>query len=281
MIIAARMKRIKIDHIIFADTGNEKPETYQFLEFFDNWLQQPWQDYPYYPGITIVRNEISKVGKREQTKREFKFIGKSSFIAAPWFVFEQYLKQTYIPENLGEACLIKETMPSKAYGYGACSAKWKIEPTDKYLRALKLNGVVRWLGIHAEETRRLLNKNGEAKDLKDKLGFIDYPLIKWGLNQQNCEALCLVALGFVPVKSACWFCPHSKPTEILQLKEKYPEFYEMACFMEEQASRHLNPSSSVKGLGRHFKWRDIGAISEAKRIQLELFASTKKCSCTD
>jgi len=39
MILLMKQKGIKIDNVIFADTGNEMPQTYTFLEIFKAWLK--------------------------------------------------------------------------------------------------------------------------------------------------------------------------------------------------------------------------------------------------
>lgn len=279
MLIAARMKRIKISHIIFADTGNEHPKTYEFIEFFDKWLQSPWHDYPPLPGITVVRHEQQSPGKREKIKRIPLFLGKLTPLYLMGWAVEFYAKQSIVPETLGEKCLILETLPSKAFGYGACSAQWKINPIEKRLRDIG-GQVVQWVGIHAGETGRLLNRNGIIKPLVSIFGYMDYPLIKWGLDQEDCYRLCQVALGLVPKKSSCWFCPNANPSEVLAIKDELPELYELGCFMEEQNERHIQVGS-VKGLGRSFSWREIDQLSQPKRLEIEMMASARKCSCTD
>ena len=279
MLIAARMKRINIAHIIFADTGNEHPDTYAFIDLFDKWLQSPWHDYPPLPEITVVRYSQQKPGKREKIKRSPLFLGKLTPIYLIGWTIETCAKQSIIPQNLGEKCLILESLPSKAYGYGACSEQWKIRPIEKHLRDLD-KSVIRWIGIHANETGRLLNKNGIIKPLEDNLGYIDYPLIRWGLDQEDCVRLCQMALGFVPQKSACWFCPNTKPSEVLTLKKSFPELYELGCFMEEQSKRH-DKRHVGRGLGRSFSWREIDKLPQNKRLEIEMMAAARKCSCTD
>lgn len=39
MIIGMHLRKIPIDYIIFADTGAEQPHTYDFIETFNEWLQ--------------------------------------------------------------------------------------------------------------------------------------------------------------------------------------------------------------------------------------------------
>lgn len=54
MLIGMAERRIIPDHILFADTGGEKPNTYEYLKIFDDWLKNSGM-----PGITIVKQEIT------------------------------------------------------------------------------------------------------------------------------------------------------------------------------------------------------------------------------
>ena len=78
-----------------------------------------------------------------------------------------------------------------------------------------------------------------------------------------------------PGKSACFFCPSSKPREILELSRTHPELLQRALAMEANAEL-----TSVKGLGRSFAWADLVKYSEA---QLDLFSHTTEipCGCFD
>lgn len=52
MLILMLKKDIPIDVILFCDTGGEKPQTYEFLPIFDQWLRRK-----YGKGITIIRRD--------------------------------------------------------------------------------------------------------------------------------------------------------------------------------------------------------------------------------
>lgn len=52
MLILMLRKEIPIDVILFCDTGGEKPQTYEFLPVFDQWLRTK-----YGKGITIIRRD--------------------------------------------------------------------------------------------------------------------------------------------------------------------------------------------------------------------------------
>lgn len=50
LLLAMLAKSIKPDAVVFADTGNEKPETYEFIEWFSGWLVEQG-----FPEVTVVR----------------------------------------------------------------------------------------------------------------------------------------------------------------------------------------------------------------------------------
>jgi hypothetical protein len=74
-----------------------------------------------------------------------------------------------------------------------------------------------------------------------------YPLLEFGYDRERCKAIITTAGLPVPLKSACFFCPASKKSEIVWLREQHPELLERALEIE----RNL---TSVKGVGRSFSW---------------------------
>ncbi len=54
-------------------------------------------------------------------------------------------------------------------------------------------------------------------------------------------------------KSSCFFCPSMKKQEILYLKEHYPDLFNRAATLEENAMPYLK---TVKGLGRSYSWKE-------------------------
>lgn len=218
--------------ILFADTGGEKPHTYDYVAEFSEWLVK-WG----YPPITTV-----KKGGRQET--------------------------------LEEECLRVKSLPSIAYGYKTCSHKFKIEPQDKWTnnddtcRATWKDGglVTKLIGFHVDEQRR-------AGIPSDKKFQYRYPLIQWGWGQEECVRV-IQAVGFrLPGKSACFFCPNSKPSEVRQLAVDYPDLIKRALAMEANAEL-----THIKGLGRNFSWRD--ALSQVEMFPYDS-APDMPCGCYD
>lgn len=219
MLIEAVARDERPDLILFADTGGEKPETYAHVERFSAWLVERGA-----PAITVVHCQ----------------------------------REDGIP-TLEEECVTNATLPSKAFGFSGCSVKWKVQPQDKYLSehppvlAAWARGerVERWLGFHADEPHRAAKR--AEKDATDTKWLYRYPLIEWGLDQQDCQDI-LAGAGFDDVeKSSCFFCPAMKRWEIRRLERRHPDLLSRALRLEAIAKPGLREK---EGLGGHFAWSD-------------------------
>lgn len=227
------------DAILFADTGGEKPATYEHVERVDEWCKASGM-----PPITRVSYSTSA------------------------------------HDSLESECHANETLPSKAFGFGGCSQKWKRYPMDRwvdnymetnraweciYTRKGALGAfvpqVIRLIGIHAGETRR--------GKIPDDLKFTyRFSLREWNWSQAECEAACLRILGYVPDKSECFYCPSMKKREVIQLSISHPDLFERAVAMERQAVESGN-LMTVKGLGRHWTWEGLVAADERQQRLFE------------
>lgn len=204
----------RVDHVLFADTGSEKLQTYQFLELFRVWLAE--RGVP----LTVVRY-------RPQSTRHF-----------PLY------------ETLDENCLTNATLPSIAFGRGACSQKWKAEPQHRWtlqhtpaqiawaagLKVVKLIGY----DCSGADQRRFAEANG--KD--DPLYEYRYPLRDRGWTRDDCKARIRAAGLPVPPKSACFMCTATKPDE---LHEMAPGHLRRIVLMEARAKPRLR---GIEGLWR-------------------------------
>lgn len=168
--------------VVFADTGGERPETYEHVAMMSAWLQARGG----WPAIVTV---------------------KATFQGQPY--------------SLEAHCHRTATMPSIAYGFKSCSQKFKAEPVEKFLNNLPAaqatwsagEQVVRCMGFDADEAHRA----ARGRDTK-KFRFT-YPLISWGWGRDECVAAIARADLPQPGKSSCFFCPNSKPAEIRALPD--------------------------------------------------------------
>jgi 3'-phosphoadenosine 5'-phosphosulfate sulfotransferase (PAPS reductase)/FAD synthetase len=145
MVIGLVENKEPIDFILFADTGGERPHTYEHIDKFSEWLVAKG-----YPSITIVKR-VRRDGSLE---------------------------------TLEEECHRRNNLPSIAYGFKSCSQKHKIAPQDKYLNSLDAtknawaNGLkcVKYIGYDSDESHRADN----AAKRDDPKYEYRYPLIEWG-----------------------------------------------------------------------------------------------------
>jgi hypothetical protein len=247
MLVEFALRGVRPDLILFADTGAEKPETYAYLPVIQRYLADVG-----FPAVTTVQYE-----------RKW----------APYRTLEQQ-------------CLHTGTLPSLACGGKSCSLKYKRTPQDRYIlsryppaemvrrgrRVVRAIGfeageerrtyahVVKASGLDAGEERRLTWARSEPDERKrqsreawlDRHYFIYwYPLLEWGYDRERCKRVIASAGLPVPVKSACYFCPACKKSEIAWLRERHPEPLARALAIERNAQAKL---TSVKGLGRSFSW---------------------------
>lgn len=204
---------------MFADTGDEKPWTYEHLEYMQNWLR-----YMGFPPITIVRNE---------------------------------LPQGLIDGTLYGECMRLGTMPSKLFGFSTCSMKWKVEPQIKYLkqwmRERGIDHVRHIIGYDADEIHRMEKAERRPHNSWETNW---YPLVEWDMGRDECIAI-IKRFGLpLPGKSACFMCPSSKKKEVILLRAEQPALYNKAVAMERRAlaGEGQAPAARVAGLGRAWNW---------------------------
>lgn len=247
MIIGMYQKGIPIDLILFADTGAERPETYKYIDIFNNWLKEH--------GLI----EITVV----------KYTDKNGNIL-----------------TLEQDCMKVCNLPSIAYGFKTCSGKHKIGPQDKFCnnydqcKEIWKQGekVIKYIGYDAGEERR--KTNAFAFDIQDKKYKRIYALIDWGWYREDCERVILEEGLPLPGKSSCFFCPSMKKQEIRDLRKNHPDLFDRAITIEENAKDNL---LTVKGLGRNWSWKNFIEVEESQ-IGMCAFLdddNTAPCGCYD
>jgi hypothetical protein len=177
----------KIDLVLTADTGVEKPATYAYLDVI-----RPWMD------ARGIRHEVVS------------YIPKRFKHWPPYY-------------GLLEMCLTNATLPSKSLGGSSCSLKYKKAPQDAFLATWQ-PAIDAW--GRGQRVRRLIGYDAGPRDtlranhalsIDDPLYECEYPLRQWGWDRDTCTAR-IVAEGLpVPPKSACWLCIANRPQEIRDL----------------------------------------------------------------
>lgn len=174
-------KGIKVDRIVFADTGGERKDIYDHVDTFSKWL---------------VSHGMPKIETVQKVRRNGEL------------------------DTLEGECLRKKTLPSLAFGFKKCSLKFKAQPQEKAANnwpvakeCWKSGGrVTKLIGYDCGEIRRArppLSQDGKYLYL--------YPLICWMWNRAECLAVMERHGIKKPGKSSCFFCPAMKKSEILSL----------------------------------------------------------------
>jgi hypothetical protein len=245
MLIAMHARGIRPDLILFADTGGEKPETYAFLPLIGFWLERVG-----FPPITTVRYSPTRA--------------------------------TY--DTLETKCLTNETLPSLAFGHHSCSIVFKADPQHKHVKNwtpaveawARGDRVTKAIGYdnggqdcrRRAKADRAVAKKADRGDADSKQYAYWYPLQDWGIDRIECLRLIESAGLLVPHKSACWFCPASKKSEIVWLRDTHPVLFERAIAMENKARTGKHGLDTVQGLGRQFAWASLAAV-QAHEIEDE------------
>lgn len=271
------LKNIVPDAIIFADTGNEHPWTYDFIQWYNSVLVERG-----FPSITVVRYKMKKTKPRKKVayslpKWSLSKDGFSSRLIYSLLSFH-YFRQYYKYQSLGEECVVLQGLPSPSYSNRhSCSDKWKIKPIEQFIKENYTQEIQLWVGIHAGETSRLFTKSGNKKDYYiPGFGYKAYPLVDWGIYQKHCESLLNSSLAKQPQKSSCWFCPYSKPAEVRHLKSTHPDLYQVGVNLE------LSAKTTTATLGKNFSWSEIQSteVESVYRLSSRDIAPSS-CGCVD
>ena len=244
MLCGFREKGVRPALILFSDTGGELPRTYEHIELMSAKCVE-WFGIP-----------IETVWKTYKGERS----------------------------TLEQDCLRNKSLPSLAFGFKACSMKYKIEPVNKRVRAwMDGNGhkqVTKAIGYDAAEGHR----STKIKQTDLGAGRVElnwFPLLEWNWRRDECvDAIARHGLP-QPGKSSCFYCPAMKLREIIRLRQEHPEHYARAVAMEE----NMIVKGRVEGLAFGQKWSEI---VKADDDQLKLFdwldrhdAPQVPCGCYD
>lgn len=214
MLVGMHQRGIRPDAIIFADVGSEKPGTYAYRPIIEAWLAEVG-----FPALTVVR-----------------------------YVPQRPRNGHY--DTLEGNCLVNITLPGMAFGRKSCSSKWKGEPIDAEVRRLfashvRAGGIIeRAIGYDAGPCD--MRRGGVQA--RGPWSWV-YPLREWGWDRERCVAEIKGAGLPVPPKSACFFCPVTKPAELLELAATSPELARRAVEMEDRAQPRLRKIAGLWGRG--------------------------------
>ena len=165
-------------------------------------------------------------------------------------------------KTLEQDCLDRKALPGIAYGFKSCSEHFKIRPQKRWLKKYGIDNPYFYIGIDAGESHRAKYKENR------------YPLIEWDWAREECIGAIHRAGLHQPGKSSCFFCPSSKPHEILNLKKSNPALLDRALKIESNAEL-----THIKGLGRNYSWANLVKSDEMQTNFLNYI--DEPCGCYD
>lgn len=232
MLVAMVNQGIKPDLIMFADVGGERPETYAYFDFFNNWLQE--QGFP----------EITRVAYTPVT--------------APYRTLEGNV-------------LANETLPSISFRQKNCTLKFKSGVLDAWLLGRKgQNPLPGWGPVKESLAKgikpyKIISYDNGAIDgcrainvTEDKNFRYLYPLrshLKW--TREDCITNIRKAGLPVPIKSSCFFCCSAKEYELAWYAHAHPDLLIRSLKIEDNARNGKHGLANVRGLwGQKESWRE-------------------------
>ncbi len=266
VLVGLWQRGIRPDLILFADTGAEKPETYAYLDVINAWLEDVG-----FPQVLVVR----------------------------------YQPKTAPYTTLEGACLANEVLPALAFNQHQCALRFKRDVLNKALKAwamgqvaiargLKIQKVIGYdagnsdlkrsakalrlqaaMRVKIDQRLRKLGKAPLADQWEAANTEIRPLLQEWGITREDLPALITSAGLPVPPKSACFFCPASQLSEVLELKRDHRDLYDRAVAMETKAvnGKHSGKTtigSLGTGMGMTWRWAWIADIDDPAEAAAEI-----------
>jgi hypothetical protein len=191
-VLIAEERLARPDLCVMVDTGRERSGTWPFVDGF-------------------IRTQLNRVG-----------LELSVVHAAPSGLVPLFSEG-------GDILLPGYTTQSGNVGKlpAFCSGTWKRDVQERYLRSIGIETGTQWLGISADEVRRMRSQHRPW--LK-----VHYPLIfDVRLKRVDCVALIRAAGWAGPIPhSACWMCANASDQEWLEMRRDWPEDFSAACELE-------------------------------------------------
>ena len=201
--------------VIFADTGNEFPQTYSHLEYVKK---------------LCIEHDIEFVHLQ----------GDSGFHSPDWRSLSHFYEK-------------KSAIGSKAYPK-ICSQRLKIEPIYRFLEywlglnysvkvgnkkgirqfALEFGKVRMMIGIAKNEEGRMSNASERKERWYRESIEHCYPLVDLGLDRKGCQEYILSVGHAVPIPSNCMMCPFLSAEELEYLRRFEPKELESWIWHEKR-----------------------------------------------
>ena len=244
MLLRMLEEGMRVDLILFCDTGMEFPSMYDHIEKVENYINRP----------------IKRIGG-----------GVKDF---------EYLLTEHTHLKGAKSKNPEDRKLVKGYGWPLMKVRWctdhlKDQPREKLFRELKKDyQIIEYIGIAADETHRL-NKPRHKEPNKR------FPLVEWGMSEADCLAYCKEkgfdwnALYDHFDRVSCWCCPFKNLKELRTLYENYPDLWKELKRMDEKTWNRFRSDYSIWQLEYRFefekKWLEKGYKLRTKPFFQELY----------
>jgi hypothetical protein len=260
LLVALRRMGVVPKSIVMANPGSERKETLRYLGL----VARPWLRSIGFPSPKVISR------KSEGRHRE----------------------RAWRLETLREECMRIRALPSVAYGWKKCSAKYKGDP-QRWHMARQPWALAEWaagrrivkaIGYDVGEGRRVRRVENTPWEAERFVPW--YPLHAAGLEREDCEALILSEGLPLPPKSACKWCPNNTIEEWEELRDTDPEGLAEALAMSRNAIDDIT-TPDVVGLMRcndHGKrqlhvWVEGGYGGACGTMDAEDSREAQPCEC--
>jgi hypothetical protein len=251
--------KIDCSHVVFCNVGedSENPKT---LAYGRNVLE------PFLSRHGIRYVEVSRVHRRRSRRHN----------KTPGDTFPTLMEYTLTEDNRSIPVCMR--MQNGSPGNRSCTMDWKIKVFHAYckeqLGATPQAPAVKMLGISIDEIERVNWDSGDEAIIND------YPLVDLQISRAGCVEIIEAAGLPVPSRSACWFCPFTKPSEWLRRKNEEPELFQRAVEFE----RRVNEKRRRIGKDQVFLAPfgvdlETFAAGEYEQSDLEMFDTCESGHC--
>ncbi|MDD4291052.1 MAG: phosphoadenosine phosphosulfate reductase family protein [Clostridia bacterium] len=212
---------MKVDCILFCDTGLEFPDMYTHIEQVEKHINRK---------ITIVK-----------AKEDYEYL-----------MLEKPIKRKQ------EAQLtLRYGFQPKGYGWAGpkmrwCTEKLKSQPRERFLRELRKEyDIIEYVGLAADEGYRLKRLVNQRENHR-------HPLIDWEMTEADCLQFCYER-GFTWNglykyfdRVSCWCCPLQSLTDLRILYKHFPDLWAKLKEWDDKTWRDFKTDYSVAKLAARF-----------------------------
>ncbi len=235
MLLRMLEEGMKIDCILFCDTGLEFPAMYEHLDKLEQNIGRP---------ITRVKSE---------------------------YRYEHLMFDVPVKRKEDTSFAAKFGKVHNGYGWAGprmrwCTTQLKDIPREKFLRELRQEYTVKeYVGIAADEQYRLERK-------RNKNPNHIHPLADWGMTEADCLKYCYErgydwgGLYEHFKRVSCWCCPLQSLEELRQLYRYYPELWQRLKEWDKRTWRNFRADYSVEELEARFLF-ERERLAEGKPIK--------------